>query len=182
MKRPIGFSLLTRGWYLQAALTYSIVRTNRIDNRFIDRRDLNGDRFVRRRNHEITILVESTWILPLRYSYNLTVNDQPNTPPVIGETDIVVVEGGMVGFSVTLQMQKMTNLTIQLLNAPNGMILDQNTWEVWWAPLNSGSYTVDVKVDDSRGATSIVSVTIIVYPLDEPIVRIQALQHLGKEH
>ena len=111
----------------------------------------------------------------IRYSYNLTVNDQPNTPPVIGEIlDIVVVEGGMVGFSVTATDAENDNLTIQLLNAPNGMILDQNTWEVWWAPLNSGSYTVDVKVDDARGATSIVSVTIIVYPLDEPIVRIQA--------
>ena len=45
---------------------------------------------------------------------------------VVNDVDIVVVEGGMVEFSVTATDAENDNLTIQLLNAPNGMILDEN--------------------------------------------------------
>ena len=167
---------LNRGWYLPALLTYSIEEGP--DGLVIDA--LTGELSMTVTSadvgvHSVAIVAESDWIVSLRYSYNLTVNDQPNNPPIIDEiVGIVAQEGGYIEFGITATDIDGDNLSIQLLNSPNGMVLDVDTWRISWTPLNAGSYTFIIEVSDERGESSSINPTITVFPQDVPIVRIIA--------
>ncbi|MDA8802189.1 PKD domain-containing protein [Candidatus Poseidoniales archaeon] len=168
---------VNRGWSLNGFLTYSIEEgpIGLVIDQFtgdISMTATSADLGV----HSVTIIVESEWIVPLRYTYDLTVNDQPNNPPVVVPVNgIVAHEGELIQFSVAASDIDGDNLSIQLLDSPNGMIIDVNTWIISWTPISAGSYTITIEVTDERGESSTVSPIVTVFPQGVPIVRISAI-------
>ena len=167
---------INRGWYLDAFLTYSIEQGP--SGLTIDQ--YTGDLSMTATSSDtginpVTILVESDWIVPLRYTYDLTVNDQPNNPPTVDPINgIVAQEGEFIQFGVTANDIDGDNLSIQLEDGPNGMVIDVNSWTISWTPLSSGSYTIIIEVIDDRGESTTVSSIITVFPQNVPIIRISA--------
>ena len=167
---------INRGWYLDAFLTYSIEQGP--SGLTIDQYTGELSMTVTSLDigiHPVTILAESYWIVPLRYTYDLTVNDQPNNPPSVDPINgMVAQEGEYIQFSVTATDMDGDNLSIQLLDAPNGMVIDVNSWTISWTPLSAGSYTIIFEVIDDRGESTTISSIITVFPQDVPIIRISA--------
>jgi RHS repeat-associated protein len=119
-------------------------------------------------NHNISILVEDGKGGQDRQDYSLSVvteiiDQQLNRPPVFVSTPVVY---GNINteyrYEASATDADNDDLTYSVINAPNGLIIDENTGVITWTPTTLGEVEITLQVNDGKGGIATQKYNILV--------------------
>ncbi|MFN7254316.1 MAG: DUF4114 domain-containing protein, partial [Microcystis sp.] len=119
-------------------------------------------------NYNISISVEDGKGGRDTQTYNLgvvtnVIDSQPNRPPVFVSNP--VVSGNLnteYRYDADATDADNDNLTYSVINAPNGLVINQNTGVVTFTPTVSGATEITLQVDDGKGGIATQVYTLLV--------------------
>ncbi|WP_253852319.1 Ig-like domain-containing protein [Microcystis aeruginosa] len=119
-------------------------------------------------NYNISISVEDGKGGRDTQTYNLgvvtnVIDSQPNRPPVFVSNP--VVSGNLNNeyrYDADATDADNDNLTYSVINAPNGLVINQNTGVVTFTPTVSGEIEITLQVDDGKGGIATQVYTLLV--------------------
>ncbi|MDB9391129.1 Ig-like domain-containing protein [Microcystis aeruginosa] len=144
-------------------------------------------------NYNISISVEDGKGGRDTQTYNLgvvtnVIDSQPNRPPVFVSNP--VVSGNLNSeyrYDADATDADNDNLTYSVINAPNGLVINQNTGVVTFTPTVSGATEITLQVDDGKGgiATQVYTLSVLEEETDnyapviisEPILKASTSQN-----
>ncbi|MCA2837876.1 MAG: putative Ig domain-containing protein, partial [Microcystis sp. M078S1] len=119
-------------------------------------------------NYNISISVEDGKGGRDTQTYNLgvvtnVIDSQPNRPPVFVSNPVVY--GNLnteYRYDADATDADNDNLTYSVINAPNGLVINQNTGVVTFTPTVSGESKITLQVDDGKGGIATQAYTLLV--------------------
>lgn len=130
-------------------------------------------------SYAISVLVSDSREGSSIQTYTLSIEPRANTAPIITSTPITsAIIGQNYSYTLTIQDSENDPALLALNNAPQGMVLDEETHTVMWlpSPADAGSHEVLLTVQDNFGDSTTQAFTLSAsFPNHPPMITSTAL-------
>ncbi len=123
-------------------------------------------------DHSVSLLVTDIYGAIAQQDFVIVVSPKPNDAPVITSTPVIeVAEGDNYLYVITVMDPNNDPVTLSLIQAPIGLVLNQNTLS-WNPDFNqAGEYPISILATDSNGASASQSYTLTVLDTNQlPVI------------
>ncbi len=114
----------------------------------------------------VAVRVTDTAGLFTTQSFDITVEQTPNEPPLFSSAPVIIANAGQLySYTATATDPESDSLTFSLDAAPDGMVVDSATGLVQWGPTQAqlGAHEVTIRVTDTNGLFATQSFTVDVF-------------------